>query len=140
MSTSVKNRVQLEGNVGKNPEVKVFENNNKVANFTVATSEYKKNKAGEFITETTWHNISAWGKQAEIAEKTLVKGSRVSIDGKITNRTYTDKEGNKRYFTEIVANEVTLIAKKKKLRRNINFSHGSASSPRAPTPRHGEIY
>lgn len=112
MSTSVKNRVQLEGNVGKNPEVKVFENNNKVANFTVATSEYKKNKAGEFITETTWHNISAWGKQAEIAEKTFVKGSRVSIDGKITNRTYTDKEGNKRYFTEIVANEVTLLAKK----------------------------
>ena len=111
MSTSVKNRVQLEGNLGKAPEMKNFDNN-KLAKFSVATSEYKKNKAGEFITETTWHNISAWGKQAEIAEKTFVKGSRVSIEGKITNRTYTDKEGSKRYFTEIVASEVTLLAKK----------------------------
>lgn len=111
MSTSVKNRVQLEGNLGKAPEIKVFDNN-KLAKFSVATSEYKKNKAGEVITETQWHNISAWGKLAEYAEKTLDKGSHVTIEGKLINRSYTDKEGNKRYITEIQASDVVLIPKK----------------------------
>lgn len=110
MSTEVKNRVQLIGNLGKAPEIKVFDNN-KLAKFTVATSEYKKNKNGEVITETQWHNIAAWGKLADTAERTLEKGSKVSIEGKLTTRTYTDKDGNKRYFTEIVATDVLLITK-----------------------------
>lgn len=111
MSTSVKNRVQLEGNLGKAPEMKNFDNS-KLARFSVATSEYKKNKAGEIITETQWHSVTAWGKLADLAEKTLDKGSRVSIDGKLVSRSYVDKEGNKRYVTEIHANDITLIAKK----------------------------
>ncbi|MDZ4664731.1 MAG: single-stranded DNA-binding protein [Bacteroidota bacterium] len=111
MNTSVKNRVQLEGNLGKAPEMKNFDNS-KLARFSVATSEYKKNKAGEIITETQWHNIAAWGKLADLAEKTLDKGSHVTIEGKLVNRSYTDKEGNKRYTTEIHASEITLIAKK----------------------------
>jgi single-strand DNA-binding protein len=111
MSTEVKNRVQLVGNLGKTPEIKVFDNN-KLAKFTVATSEYKKNKNGEFITETQWHNIAAWGKQADLAQKLFEKGSKVSVEGKLTTRSYTDKEGNKRYFTEIIATELTLITKK----------------------------
>lgn len=110
MST-IKNRVQLVGNLGGAPELKVFENN-KLARFSVATSEYKKNKAGEQITETNWHNIVAWGKLAEIAEQNFEKGSQVVVDGKLVNRSYTDKEGKKRYVTEVVANDVYLVNKK----------------------------
>ncbi len=110
MST-IKNRVQLVGNLGGAPELKVFENN-KLARFSVATSEYKKNKAGETITETNWHNIVAWGKLAETAEQNFEKGSQVVVDGKLVNRSYTDKEGKKRYVTEVVANDVYLVNKK----------------------------
>jgi len=114
MSTSVKNRVQLEGNLGKAPEIKVFDNN-KLAKFSVATSEYKKNKNGEVITDTQWHNVSAWGKLADMAEKTLDKGSKISVEGKLQTRSYTDKEGNKRYFTEIVASEIVLLSTKEEV-------------------------
>lgn len=113
MST-VKNRVQLEGNLGKAPEIKVFDSN-KLAKFSVATSEYKKNKNGEVITDTQWHNVSAWGKLADLAQKTLDKGSKVSVEGKLQTRSYTDKEGNKRYFTEIVASEIVLLATKEEV-------------------------
>jgi len=112
MSTTVKNRVQLVGNLGNTPEMKSFENN-KLARFSVATSDYKKNKEGEFITETHWHNVIAWGKLAERAEKICEKGSQVLIDGKLISRSYTDKEGNKRYVTEIQASELVLMNNKK---------------------------
>lgn len=111
MSTTVKNRVQLVGNLGNTPEVKSFENN-KLAKFSLATADYKKNKAGEFITETHWHNVIAWGKLAETAEKLFQKGSHVLVDGKLISRSYIDKEGNKRYITEIQANEIVLMNKK----------------------------
>jgi single-strand DNA-binding protein len=114
MSTEVKNRVQLIGNLGKAPEIKVFDNN-KLAKFSVATSEYKKNKNGEVITDTQWHYVSAWGKLADLAQKTLDKGNKVSIEGKLQNRSYTDKEGNKRYTTEIVASEIVLLSTKEEL-------------------------
>lgn len=109
---TIKNRVQLIGNLGATPEVKEFDNGNKVARFTVATSDFYTNKKGEKINETQWHNIVIWGKLAGIAEKYLEKGSQVVIDGKLTTRNYTDKEGNKKYFTEIVANEMLMIDKK----------------------------
>ena len=109
---TIKNRVQLIGNLGGTPEVKDLDNGNKVARFSVATSEYYTNKKGEKVTDTQWHNIVIWGKLADIAEKYLHKGSQVVIDGKITTRNYTDKEGAKKYFTEIVANELLLIDKK----------------------------
>lgn len=109
---TIKNRVQLIGNLGAAPEVKDLDNGNKVARFTVATSDYYTNKKGEKISETQWHNIVIWGKLAGIAEKFLEKGSQVVIDGKLTTRNYTDKEGNKKYFTEIVANELLMMDKK----------------------------
>lgn len=109
---TMKNRVQLIGNLGGAPEVKEFDNGNKVARFTVATSDYYTNKKGEKVNETQWHNIVIWGKLAGIAEKYLEKGSQVVVDGKLTTRNYTDKEGNKKYFTEIVANEFMMLDKK----------------------------
>lgn len=109
---TMKNRVQLIGNLGAAPEVKEFDNGNKMARFTVATSDYYTNKKGEKVSETQWHNIVIWGKLAGIAEKYLEKGSQVVIDGKLTTRNYTDKEGAKKYFTEIVANELMMLDKK----------------------------
>ena len=110
---TIKNRVQLIGNLGAAPEVKELDNGNKMARFTIATSEYYTNKKGEKVNETQWHNIVIWGKLAGIAEKYLEKGSQVVIDGKLTTRNYTDKAGAKKYFTEIVANELLMIDNKK---------------------------
>jgi single-strand DNA-binding protein len=110
--TTIKNRVQLIGNLGKNPEVKSFEGGNKVARFSIATSDQYTNKKGEKVTETHWHNIVAWGKLADIAETLLQKGTEVTIDGKLTTRNYTDKAGAKKYITEIVANELLVMDKK----------------------------
>lgn len=111
MNTSVKNRVQLLGNLGKDPEVKNFKNN-KMVRISLATTEYSKTAGGDLKKETQWHNIVLWGKQAEVAEKLLNKGSRVLIEGKIRNNSYEDKDGNKRYITDILANEVVLLDKK----------------------------
>ncbi len=109
---SIKNRVQLIGNLGSAPEVKDLDNGNKVARFSLATSDYYVNRKGEKVTETHWHNIVIWGKLAEIAGRYLEKGSQVAIDGKLTTRNYTDKEGSKKYFTEIVAAEMLMLDKK----------------------------
>jgi single-strand DNA-binding protein len=110
---TMKNRVQLIGNLGAAPEIKELDNGNKMARFTVATSDFYTNKKGEKVTETQWHNIVIWGKLADIAEKYLEKGSQVVIDGKLTTRNYTDKAGAKKYFTEIIANELMMIDGKK---------------------------
>ena len=95
---ALKNKVQLIGNLGNNPEVKSLDGGKKVARFNVATSESYRNTKGEKITETQWHTLVAWGKVAEIAEKFLQKGSEVAIEGKLINRSYNDKEGNKKYI------------------------------------------
>ena len=108
---TIKNRVQLTGNLGATPEVKNLENGNKVARFSVATSEDYLNKKGEKITATHWHNVVAWGKLAGIAEQLLKKGEQVIIDGKLSTRSYTAKDGSKRYITEVVAQEL-LVNKK----------------------------
>lgn len=109
---NMKNRVQLIGHLGATPEVKSLDNGNKLAKFTIATSEFYTNKKGEKVNETQWHNIVIWGKLADIAERYLEKGTQVVIDGKLTTRNYTDKEGIKKYFTEIVANELLVLDKK----------------------------
>lgn len=109
---TIKNRVQLVGNLGATPEVRSLEGGNKVARFSVATSDFYTNKKGEKVTETHWHNIVVWGKLAGIAEQLLQKGSEVVIDGKLNTRNYVDKEGVKKYITEVVANEFLLINKK----------------------------
>jgi len=100
------------GNLGQNPEVKNLANDKKLVKFSIATNENYNNEKGEKVTETYWHNIVAWGKLAGVAEKYLQKGSEVAIEGKLTNRNYTDKEGNKKYVTEIVANEILFLGAK----------------------------
>jgi single-strand DNA-binding protein len=111
---TIKNRVQLIGNLGASPEVKELENGNKVARFSLATSEFYTNKKGEKVTETHWHNVVVWGKLADIAKNLLEKGSQVAIDGKLSARQYTDKQGAKKYISEIVATEFLVINKKEK--------------------------
>jgi single-strand DNA-binding protein len=104
------NKVQLIGHVGNTPEV-LNVNNSTLAKLSLATNDYFKNNKGEKITETHWHNIIAWGKTAEIIEKYVNKGSGIAIEGKLVNRSYTDKNGVKKYNTEIVVNEILLMDK-----------------------------
>src|SRR5689334_16588418 len=101
MST-IRKSVRLVGNLGNDPEVKAFDNNKKMAKFSLATNETYKNDKGEKVTETQWHNLIAWGPTAGIIEKYLKKGNEVAIEGKLTSRSYTDKEGAKKYITEVV--------------------------------------
>ncbi len=108
---ALKNKVQLIGNLGNTPEVRNTETGKKLVRFSVATNETYKNAQGEKITETQWHNLIAWGKVADIAERFLIKGSEVAIEGKLVNRNYMDKEGNKKYITEIQVNELLLLSK-----------------------------
>ncbi|APS37892.1 MULTISPECIES: single-stranded DNA-binding protein [Salegentibacter] len=110
MST-IRNKVQLIGNVGREPEIENLESGKKLAKFSVATNESYKNGNGERITDTQWHNIVAWGKTAELVEKYINKGKEVGIEGKLTNRSWDDKDGNKRYITEVVCNELLLMGK-----------------------------
>ena len=108
---STNNKVQLTGNLGGNPEIKIFDNGNKVARFSMATKEEYKTRTGENAEDTQWHYVSAWGKMAEQIEAELKKGSFVSVEGRLTTRNYVGKDGQKKYITEIVANEVTLKQK-----------------------------
>ncbi|HZX58761.1 MAG TPA: single-stranded DNA-binding protein [Mucilaginibacter sp.] len=108
----MRNKVQLIGHLGQAPEIKTIADGKKVAHLSVATNENYKNAKGEKVTETQWHTVTAWGKLAEIAEKYLVKGIEVAIEGKLINRNYTDKQGVKRYVTEIQANELLILTKK----------------------------
>lgn len=109
---ALRNRVQLIGNAGKDPEIKTFEGGRKLATISIATSESYTNDKGEKITETQWHNLVAWGKTAEIMEKYVVKGNQFAIEGKLTHRSYDDKNGEKRYVTEVVVSEILLLGSK----------------------------
>ncbi|UMB53158.1 single-stranded DNA-binding protein [Lutibacter sp. A64] len=111
MST-LRNKVQLIGNLGNNPEIITLESGKKLAKFSIATNETYKNAQGEKVTNTEWHNLVAWGKTAEIVEKYLEKGKEIAIEGKLTSRTYDDKDGNKRYITEVVVTELLLLGTK----------------------------
>ncbi|MFC2129045.1 single-stranded DNA-binding protein [Bacteroidota bacterium] len=106
------NKVILIGNVGKDPEVRHLENGGPVARFSLATSETFTNKNGEKVTTTEWHNVVFWRRLAEVVEKYVTKGSKLYVEGKITHRTWDDKEGNKRYTTEIVGNTMQMLDKK----------------------------
>jgi len=109
---ALRNRVQLIGNLGNAPEIRKTETGKKLVRFSVATNESYKNSNGEKVTETQWHHLVAWGKLADIAEKFLNKGTEVAIEGKLINRNYTDKEGIKKYITEIQVNELLLLGSK----------------------------
>ncbi len=105
---NVVNRVQLTGNLGNAPEVKTFDNGGKLVKFSLATNEEYKTLKGETATDTQWHFVSVWGKLATELETTLKKGSHVSVDGKLSTKSYIDKNGVKKYVTEIIAKEVEL--------------------------------
>ena len=109
---ALKNKVQLIGNLGQDPEIINLESGKTLAKFSIATNESYKNAEGEKVTDTQWHNVVAWGKTADIVEKYLVKGKEVAIEGKLTTRTWDDKEGNKRYTTEVVCNELLMLGGK----------------------------
>ena len=111
MST-LRNKVQLIGNLGSNPEIITLDGGKKIAKFSIATNESYKNAQGEKVTDTQWHNAVAWNKTADIIEKYLEKGNEVAIEGKLTSRSYDTKEGEKRYITEIVINELLMLGKK----------------------------
>lgn len=108
---ALKNRVQLIGHVGQEPEIKSLDGGKKLANLTIATNEVYYKENGDKVENTEWHRITAWGKTAEIIEKYVIKGKEVAIEGKLSHRSYDDKDGNKRYVTEIVANEILLLGK-----------------------------
>ena len=105
------NKAILLGNLGKDPEIRRLDDGRAVANFSIATSESYKNKAGERVTNTEWHNILLWSPLAEIAENYLKKGSQVYIEGKISNRSYEDKDGVKKYISEVVGRDITLLGR-----------------------------
>jgi len=107
----MKNRVQLIGNAGNDQIIKNLDGGKKVANLTIATNDSYKNDKGERIEQTEWHNVVAWGKTAEIMEKFVTKGKQIAIDGKLTHRSYDDKNGEKRYITEVVVSEIMLLGK-----------------------------
>jgi single-strand DNA-binding protein len=107
------NKIFLIGNVGKMPEVRTTSNGKKVAQFSVATSESYKDKSGNKVSNTEWHNVVVWSPLAEIVEKYVNKGDQIFIEGKVANRSYDDKDGNKKYITEVVARDITLLGGKK---------------------------
>ena len=108
---TLRNKVQLIGNLGNDPEIINLESGKTLAKFAIATNESYKNTKGEKITDTQWHNVVAWGKTAEIIEKYVTKGKEVAIEGKLTSRSYETKEGEKRYITEVVCNELLMLGK-----------------------------
>lgn len=106
------NKVILVGNLGKDPEIKTFESGTKKASFSLATAESYKDKNGEKKENTEWHNIVFWGNLVDVIDKYLKKGNQVYIEGKITSRSYDDKDGNKKYITEIVGTSLVMLGSK----------------------------
>ena len=110
--SNLRNSVRLVGHLGNEPEVKTTVTNKKLAKVSIATNSSYKNEKGEKIEETQWHNLIMWGSNASLAEKFLRKGSEISIEGKLSSRSYTDNSGVKKYITEIIVNEILLLNKK----------------------------
>ena len=108
---TLRNKVQLIGNLGNDPEIVNLDGGKKLAKFAIATNDSYKNSEGELIKDTQWHSIVAWGKLAEIIEKYLIKGKEIAIEGKLQNRRYETKEGENRYITEVIANEILMLGK-----------------------------
>ena len=109
---TLRNKVQLIGHLGNDPEIITLDSGKKLAKFNMATNETYKNNQGEKITETQWHNLIASNNIADITEKYVKKGQEIVIEGKLTSRSYEDKEGIKKYITEIIVNELVLLGSK----------------------------
>jgi single-strand DNA-binding protein len=108
---SLRNKVQLIGNLGNDPEIITLESGKKLAKFSLATNESYKDASGQKVDNVQWHNLVAWNKTADIIEKYVTKGKEVAIEGKLTSRSYETKEGEKRYITEVVVNELLMFGK-----------------------------
>lgn len=106
---NLKNKVQLIGNLGGDPESKKLDGGKTLTKVSLATNDVYTNTQGEKVTETQWHKVIAWGKTAERMDKLLKKGSEVALEGKLTHRSYTDDKGTTRYITEVVVNEFMLL-------------------------------
>jgi single-strand DNA-binding protein len=141
------NKVILVGNVGKDPEIRRFENNIK-ASFSLATSETYTPKGGDKVTQTEWHNIVAWRRLAELSENYIRKGSQILIEGKLRYRSYDDKEGNKRYIVEVEAEAIQLLGRKadgtnsqptgSQPAQNNTGGYNASQNPTMPDPNPGE--
>jgi single-strand DNA-binding protein len=135
------NKVILVGNLGKDPEVRYLENGAAVANFPIATSESYKDKNGNRVDQTEWHNIVLWRGLAEVAEKYLKKGNQVYIEGKIRTRSWDDKDGNKRYTTEIVGDQMTMLGGRVNEGQDNGYAQSQPSNPQVrennPAPNQG---
>ncbi|WP_322551281.1 single-stranded DNA-binding protein [Flavobacterium psychraquaticum] len=107
----MKNSVQLIGHVGQEPEIKNLEGGKKLANLSIATNEVYYRENGDKVEKTEWHRITAWGKTADIIERFVTKGKEIAIGGKLSHRSYDDKDGIKRYVAEVIADEVLLLGK-----------------------------
>ena len=124
------NKVILVGNLGKDPEVRHLENGTAVANFPIATSESYKDKEGNRVDQTEWHNVVVWRKLAEIAESYLKKGSQIYLEGKLRTRSWEDQQGNKKYTTGVVADTFTMLGKKEGVQNSQNpFTPANNSTP-----------
>ncbi len=108
---ALRNKVQLIGEVSQEPDIKTFEKGKKVAHLTLSTNETYYRENGDKVEQTEWHRVTAWGKLADIVEKHVVKGKEIAVEGKLTHRSYDDKNGEKRYITEVVVNELLLFGK-----------------------------
>jgi len=108
---SLRNKVQLIGNLGNDPEIITLDSGKKLAKFSLATNESYKDASGQKIDKVEWHNLVAWNKTAEIVENYITKGKEIAIEGKLTSRSYETKEGEKRYITEVVVSEILMFGK-----------------------------
>ena len=132
------NKVILIGNLGKDPEVRYLDSGVAVANFSLATTENYKNKEGERVSQTEWHNIVLWRGLAEIAEKWLKKGSSVFIEGKIRTRKWEDKDGNTRSNTEILADNMTMLGKKDSGTTDVGSNDNPSAEESVPQEEKGD--
>lgn len=126
------NKVILVGNLGKDPEVRAISTDRKVANFSLATTESYKNKSGERVDQTEWHNVVFYGPIADVIERYLRKGSQIYVEGKIRTRSYDDKDGVKKYITEIIGDTMTMLGTKGASDASGSSAGSSSSSSASP--------
>ncbi len=111
---ALKNKVQLIGYLGSDPEIRNFEKGRRMARFPLATHDSYLNAEGERVSETEWHQVICWGKLAEIAESLLAKGKEVMVEGKLVTRVYENEKGERKYYTEIKCNELLILTREAK--------------------------
>jgi single-strand DNA-binding protein len=128
------NKVILVGHLGKDPEIRALEGGIKVANFTMATTETYKDKNGDKKDVTEWHNVVFWGAIVSVIEKYLKKGSQIYIEGKIRYRSYEGKDGQKKYITEVLGNNMTMLGKKDSGGSSSGQAGGSGNSDEEDLP------